>query len=599
MKMSNAASYAFARVGRRFKSSGQIAACDKHNERERETPNADINKSASNECFVGNNGKSLIDLVWEQIGDNGGKKIRTSADPKHSAVLAFEMTLSASPEYFRPDNPGAAGEWQMDRLKAWEQLSAQWLKDTYGNNLVRATFHRDESTPHIHAVIVPLNEKGHINAKTYIGGREKLAALQDSYAKAMQPLGLSRGIRGSRVQHEKIQDYYKSVNQADYSDLSVDELRAIAADSQRQIQRRNEYEKTALALSEENHQLKQKLAVQQNQIVQLQKLVDKSNELRVISLPEVALKLGMQPSEFDANRWYSSAHSITIDGPQFRVAGEVDKGHGAIDLVMRIKDCSFPEALIWLERQLGAGAARAAATEQVHMITAVMAAQRFIPPVQSKAQWPAVRNRLLKQTYLPSRLIDQLHDEGLIYADAESNAVFLERNTEGDVAGAVQRDANGEFRRIENSDDAAAFYIVYPDNQLLERPDRVVITDSPTEALAKLTIERIARPKQRNQYQSIGGHKAPLEQSRGVAQVSIALSGSGQSNIGNNRVAEAIYKVIPWATNEQPTESHQAQLKAEIDQLRKGLKLSSSKSKEQKSQRSLRKDKTKDQGMGM
>jgi len=594
--MSNAASYAFARVGKRFKSSGQIAACDKHNERERETPNADTSKSASNECFVGNNGKSLVGLVWEQIGDNGGKKIRTSADPKHSAVLAFEMTLSASPEYFRPDNPGAAGEWQMDKLEAWEQLSAQWLKDVYGDNLIRATFHRDESTPHIHAVIVPLNEKGHINAKNYIGGREKLAALQDSYAEAMQPLGLSRGIRGSRVQHEKIQDYYKSVNQADYSDLSVDELRVIAADSQRQMQRRNEYEKTALALSEENHQLKHELVAQQKQIARLQALADKSSELRVISLSEVALKLDMQPSEFDANRWYSSAHSVVIDGPQFRIAGEVDKGQGAIDLVMRLKACSFPEALLWLESQLGAGAARAAAIEQVTITTAEVEAQRFIPPVQSKTQWPAVRGGLLKQTYLPSRLIDQLHDEGLVYADAEGNAVFIERNAAGDAAGAVKRDADGEFRRIENSDDAAAFYVIHPDNHLLERPDRIVITDSPTEALAKLTMERTAQPKQRNQYQSIGGHRAPLEQSRGVSQASIAL----RRHSDGDGVAEAIYKVIPWATNEQPTESHQSQLKAEIDQLREGLKQSSSdKSREQKTQRLPSKDKTKDQGMGM
>ena len=568
--MSNAASYAFARVGKRFKSSGQIAACDKHNERERETPNADISKSASNECFVGNNGKSLVDLVWEQIGDNGGKKIRTSADPKHSAVLAFEMTLSASPEYFRPDNPGAAGEWQMDKLEAWEQLSAQWLKDVYGDNLIRATFHRDESTPHIHAVIVPLNEKGHINAKNYIGGREKLAALQDSYAEAMQPLGLSRGIRGSRVQHEKIQDYYKSVNQADYSDLSVDELRAIAADSQRQIQRRNEYEKTALSLSEENHQLKRKLAAQQQQIAQLQKLVDRSNELRVISLPEIALKLDMQPSEFDVNRWYSSEQSIVIEGPQFRVAGEVDKGQGAIDLVMRIKDCSFPEALLWLESQLGTGAARGAAVEQVNMATAEIAAQRFIPPVQSKTQWPSVRDWLLKQTNLPSRLIDQLYDEGLVYADADADAVFIERDVQGDTAGAIKQDANGQFIRLENSDDAAAFYIVHPDNQLLERPNRVVITDSPIEALAKMTIERTAQPAQRNQYQSLGGHIAPVKLSKGVSQVSVALS----RHSGNNRIAEDIYSVIPHAMNEQPTETHKAQLKAEIDQLRAGLKQS-------------------------
>ena len=174
--------------------------------------------------------------------------------------------------------------------------------------------------------------------------------------------------------------------------------------------------------------------------------------------------------------------------------------------------------------------------------------------------------------------------------------MFIERNAEGDAAGAVKRDANGEFRRIENSDDAAAFYVVYPDNQLLERPDRVVITDSPTEALAKLTIERTAQPEQQNQYQSIGGHRAPLEQSKGVSQVSIAL----RRHSDGDGVAKAIYKVIPWATNEQPTELHQSQLKAEIDQLREGLKQSSSdKSREQKTQRLPSKDKTKDQGMGM
>lgn len=185
--MSNTSSYAIAKVGRRFKTSGQIAACDQHNSRSRETPNADINKSSSNEHFVGGNERPLFELVSDRIGNNGGKKIRTSADPSQSAVLAFEMMLSASPEYFRPDTPSEAGEWDLEKLKVWEDRSAQWLKERYGDNIVRATFHRDEATPHIHAVIVPLNEKGHINAKEYIGGRANLVALQDSYAEAMKP----------------------------------------------------------------------------------------------------------------------------------------------------------------------------------------------------------------------------------------------------------------------------------------------------------------------------------------------------------------------------------------------------------------------------
>ena len=597
--MSNTSSYAIARVGKRFKTDTQIAACGEHNARTQETANADVKKSANNECFVGDNDKSLVQLVRGRIADNGGKKIRASADPKHSAVLAFEVMLSASPEYFRPDDPGAAGEWPADKLTAWEQLSGQWLKERYGDNIVRATFHRDESTPHVHAVIVPLDEKGHLNARDYVGDRAKLVALQDSYAEAMKPLGLSRGIRGSKVQHETMKDYYKSVSQAETLDISVDELRALAADRQRQVQKRNEFEQTALALSEENDQLKGQLTALQGQNNWLQKLVDRSDELRVISLPEVALKLGMQPSEFDVNRWYSKQHSIVIAGPQFRVAGEGDKGHGAIDLVMRMKDCSFSESLVWLERQLGTGAARAATVEEVDAAVAEVEATQFMPPVQSGERWPVVRERLKKQTYLPSPLIDQLYEQGLLYADAQGNAVFIERDVQGDIAGAMQRDEAGQFRRLEKSGEDATFYVVIPDNELMEKPDRVVITDDPTEALAKLTLERTAQPTQRTQYQSLGGHRALLVQSEGVSQVSVALSRSEEGD----RAAQEIYRVIPWATNEQPDESHQAQLKAELDQLRASIKRSTGKSQGQgqkpQQAKKKKKKKGKDQGLGM
>ncbi|MEO0516289.1 MAG: MobV family relaxase [Cyanobacteria bacterium P01_A01_bin.116] len=592
--MSNTSSYAIARVGTRFKTDGQISACGEHNVRTQETPNADANKSINNECFVGDNNTALTELVWNRIGDNGGKKIRTSADPKHSAVLAFELMLTASPEYFRPDNPGAASEWQADKLQAWETLSAQWLKERYGDNIVRATFHRDESTPHIHAVIVPLNEKGHLNARDYVGGRDRLIALQDSYAEAMKPIGLSRGIRGSKVQHEKIKDYYKSVSQAETLDLSVDELRALAADRQRQVQKRNEFEKTALELSEENFRLKGQLAALQGQISQLQKLVDRSHEFRVISLPEVALKLGMQPSDFDSNRWYSEQHSIRIEGAQFSFVGAGDKGYGAIDLVMRVKVCSFQESLVWLEHQLGTGAARAAAIEQVDAAITEVEATQFRPPVQSVERWPAVRDRLLKQTYLPSPLIDQLHDQRLIYADAQGNAVFIERDTLGEVAGAIKRDTAGQYSRAEKSSESAAFYVVIPDNKLMEKLDRIVITDNPTEALAKLTLEKTAQPTQSIQYQSLGGHRAPSQHAQGVTQVSVALSNSEEGN----RAAQDIFKVIPWATIDRLEGSHQAQLKAEMDQLRASMKRSISEiQKTSRTQEKLRK--VQDRGLGM
>jgi hypothetical protein len=80
--------------------------------------------------------------------------------------------------------------------------------------------HRDESTPHIHAFIVPMYE-GKLNAKHYIGGtRDRLTQLQDSYAKAMKPHKLERGIEKSRAQHQDIRRFYGAIERA--KDLSME-----------------------------------------------------------------------------------------------------------------------------------------------------------------------------------------------------------------------------------------------------------------------------------------------------------------------------------------------------------------------------------------
>lgn len=567
--MSNTSSYAIMRVGKRLKTNSQIAACDRHNSRTEETPNVNAARSVDNECFVGNNDKSLVQLVHEHIGDNGGKKIRTSADPRQSAVLAFELMLSASPEYFRPDSPGAAGAWQAAQLQRWEACSAEWLMDVYGSNVVRATFHRDESTPHIHAVIVPLNAKGHLNARDYVGNKEKLSALQDSYATAMKPLGLTRGIRGSKVQHEKIKDYYKSVSQAETLELPVEQLRMLAADRQRQMQKRDEFERTALTLSAENLQLKQQLAASQAQVKNLNDLLSSSDVFREISLSDIALELGMQRSELDSSRWYSSNCSIEVDGQQFRFVGEAANTYGAIDLIMHIESCSFRDGLAWLERQFGAGTARAAALLQAKIAAVEVNAARFILPVQSASQWPAVRRQLMQQLFLPSTLIDSLYTKEILYADIQGRATFVERDVKGVASGAIHYEKSGQFTRSKGSLDNAAFSIVMPDNNLLSMPQRVVIVSNPVEALSKLTLERSLEIV-KTQYQSVGGHNAILELTEGIAVVEISTDDSAEGE----RVAMAIQSMIPRAICDRPTESHQATLKGEISTLKASMALS-------------------------
>jgi Plasmid recombination enzyme len=175
---------------------GNISASAQHSRRQRETPNADPAKS--NVCLIDADADvTLEDLVRGRIGDQPIRK---------NAVLCVEMLLSASPEYFRPDNPAAAGDWETAKLEQFQYAVQQWLTECYGDRIVRADLHLDEATPHVHAYLVPLDDRGKLNCFGLFGDRAKLSRWQDSYAGAMATLGLARGIRGSRATYTQVKE---------------------------------------------------------------------------------------------------------------------------------------------------------------------------------------------------------------------------------------------------------------------------------------------------------------------------------------------------------------------------------------------------------
>jgi hypothetical protein len=120
------------------------------------------------------------------------------------------------------------GDWCNDNL--------DWLAKTFGKeNVVSATLHMDEDTPHIHASVVPIvtgerrkkksnkpesSEKKKYRKKSrevprlcadYVIVRDKLKGYQDSYAIAMNKYGLQRGIDGSEARHISTQQYYRDL----------------------------------------------------------------------------------------------------------------------------------------------------------------------------------------------------------------------------------------------------------------------------------------------------------------------------------------------------------------------------------------------------
>ena len=113
------------------------------------------------------------------------------------------------------------------RLDKWTDANLKWLRETFGeDNLVSCVLHMDEKTPHLHATVVPIvtgerirrKREGEKKYETKSGPRlsaddvmrrTKLHEYQNSYAKAMKPFGLQRGIVGSTAKHQANSEYYK------------------------------------------------------------------------------------------------------------------------------------------------------------------------------------------------------------------------------------------------------------------------------------------------------------------------------------------------------------------------------------------------------
>ena len=73
--------------------------------------------------------------------------------------------------------------------------------------------HGDEAGNwHCHAMIVPIDERGHLNAQRFVNGSRALSRLQDDYARHMEPMNLARGLRGSTARHQDIRKFYSEIN---------------------------------------------------------------------------------------------------------------------------------------------------------------------------------------------------------------------------------------------------------------------------------------------------------------------------------------------------------------------------------------------------
>lgn len=182
---------------KKLKSMGNAAASFKHNFREQETLNADPEMAPDNEHRLSKSTSEAMGALRERLPEKRRK----------DAVIGVEYLMTASPEWFKEATRAEQDEFF--------NRSLTWLADKYGKeNIVSASIHRDETTPHMSAVVVPMTADGRLSAKEMIGNQQTMTNDQTNFAKRVEGLGLQRGIEGSKAKHQTIQNYYRKLNTA-------------------------------------------------------------------------------------------------------------------------------------------------------------------------------------------------------------------------------------------------------------------------------------------------------------------------------------------------------------------------------------------------
>lgn len=186
--------YAILRTAK-LKTMGNIGGSLAHSYRTIETPNTDPNLTSKNHHTV-----ATPEAVKQAIKDRLPEKRRADA------VLCIEYLITASPEW---------EGWGNDKEDEFFKRASLWLIDKHGKeNIAGVSIHRDISTPQLVAYVIPIDQKGKLNCKDFLGGRVKLSQMQTDFANTVADLGLTRGKEGSKARHTSIKAYYHDINHA-------------------------------------------------------------------------------------------------------------------------------------------------------------------------------------------------------------------------------------------------------------------------------------------------------------------------------------------------------------------------------------------------
>ena len=186
----------------KLKTIGNISGSLAHTYRTINTPNADPSRTHLNDNSLPSHADALLAI-----------KDKLPEKKRKNGVLCIEYLITASPDW---------EGWGTDKQAQYLNDARSWLEQRHGvDNVAMVGIQLDESTPHIVAYVVPKDPKGKMNARYWLGGADKLTAMQTDFAsKVGVKYGLERGVEGSQAKHQDVKRFLYSNTKTTQRDAS-------------------------------------------------------------------------------------------------------------------------------------------------------------------------------------------------------------------------------------------------------------------------------------------------------------------------------------------------------------------------------------------
>jgi len=189
---------------------GAVRGLQSHNQREKEShTNFDIDATKTNQNYDLINSEKIN--YHEKIKDVISELPLKKAVRK-DAVLMCNFVVTSDSEFFKNLDPGKQQNFFED--------SKNFFAERYGEkNIIHATVHLDEKTPHMHLGIVPVTKDNCLSAKKLFD-RNELKSLQTDFANQVgKKYGLERGVENSDRVHLSEQRFKVETAKSEYLDV--------------------------------------------------------------------------------------------------------------------------------------------------------------------------------------------------------------------------------------------------------------------------------------------------------------------------------------------------------------------------------------------